>query len=123
MEEHLQRARTLIARARAGNRDAQRVERGVRTGSIGNRAHVDPNFFTWPLRLVNVRQPVRQTDALLAHQRGRALDPCAVSSVIGGPARGVLDRPGALPKLRHPRPRPGLRPLFFFAPNLAPTLK
>src|SRR5689334_25216740 len=80
MEEHLQRGGALITRVRAGNSDAQRVERGVRTGCIGDGANVDANFFTWPLCLVNFRQPVRQTDALLAHQRGRALDPSAVRS-------------------------------------------
>src|SRR6266481_4421456 len=123
MEEHLQRGRALIPRIRAGNGDAQRVERGVRTGCIGDGAHVDPNFFTWPLRLVNVRQPVRQTDALLAHQRSRTLDPCAVSSVIGGPAVGVVDGRRALQNLRQLRRQPGVAGFFLRAGKFVASFK
>ncbi len=123
MEEHLQCRRALIARVRAGNGHAQRVERGISSGGIGDGAHVHANFFVWPLRLVNVRQPVRQTDALLAHQRSHALDPCAVSSVIGGPAVGTVDRRGAFQDLRQLPRQPGVAGSVFRAGKFIASLK
>src|ERR1700676_252753 len=56
VKKHFQRFSALIARVNAGNRDAQRIKRGVSALSICVGAHVDADFFLRPLRFINIRE-------------------------------------------------------------------
>src|ERR1700686_3822549 len=85
VEENLEGRGVLVARVGAGDGDAQRVEGGVGAGGISKARDVDADFFGGPAGLVNVREAMRDADALLGDQRGHALDPGAVGAIIGGP--------------------------------------
>src|SRR5262244_812018 len=94
MKQHFKRSVALIARIGAGNGDAKRINRGVSASPVGIASDVDADAVARPVRLVDIREMLRQGDALRAYQGRDCEYPAAISFVVRWPQVRAVDGSG-----------------------------
>src|SRR6267142_1460929 len=92
VEENFEGFRVLVARVKAGDGDAEGIERGVSAGPIGISGDVHADFLARPVRLINVREALGEADALLDDERGDPQDPAAIGAVMIRPEMRTVGR-------------------------------